>query len=141
MITMSRTIRHPRLGLIIGLTCALGLSFALVSLVAATYQPTKGPVPFGAAIPGRPIDAEAVPDFVSVLGRDGAIVGYSPKERVLRPAVAPGFRGESLPVPVYAEDLRTLVGHLVPGRGFVPAGAPIEGIPEVDVSAAPSSAD
>lgn len=31
--------------------------------------------------------------------------------------------------PVYGEDLKTLVGHMVPGRGFVPLGVDEKSVP------------
>lgn len=31
---------------------------------------------------------------------------------------------------MYGEDLRTVVGHLYPGRGFVPIGVDPSGVPE-----------
>lgn len=34
-------------------------------------------------------------------------------------------------VPVYAEDLKTIVGAMMPGRGFVPTGADLKDYPLV----------
>jgi hypothetical protein len=66
------------------------------------------------------IDPAQVPDFVAVAGAD-AIVGYVPKAAVLDP-------GDET-WPVYGDDLRTVVGHLMPGRGFVPVGVDPAAVP------------
>lgn len=135
---MNATSRANRgTGLAIALVAALVLSLGLVNLASAVHPPTKGPVPREAAVPGQAIDPNAVPDYVSVLGRDGTIVGYSPKDLILNPQVAPGFLGQPHSIPVYGDDLRTLVGQLVPDRGFVPVGAAVDSVPTVDASAAP----
>lgn len=86
-------------------------------------QPTKGAIPRGGDI----TDA-LVPDFVSALGRDGVtIAGYVPKGYLLEPFdITPGNPSNpphSEPQPVYGEDLTTLVGHMVPGVGFVALGS------------------
>lgn len=121
----------------IALAVALVLSLGMVNLVSAMHPPTKGPVPREAAVPGQAIDPNAVPDFVSVLGRDGTIVGYSPKDLILNPKVAPGFLGQPHSIPVYGDDLKTLAGQLNPDRGFVPVGAAVDIVPKVDASTAP----
>jgi hypothetical protein len=43
---------------------------------------------------------------------------------------------------VYADDLRTVVGHMVPGRGFVPTGVDPHAVPtkEINVGAATPAA-
>jgi hypothetical protein len=110
-----------------------GTSAGDVSLLieaVAWRQPTKGPIPENAAqSQGGAINEALVPDFVSVWGGpDGeTIVGYSPKDLLLNPTTGAGGTPENppqeLPVPVYGEDLTTLVGNMVPGHGFVPLGA------------------
>lgn len=88
-------------------------------------QPTKGPIPPDAAPPeGGAIDEALVPDFVSAYGQDGVtIAGYVPKELLLHSGSVPGTPDnppQDQPLPVYAEDLTTLVGHMVAEVGFVP---------------------
>lgn len=78
------------------------------------------------------IDPSAVPDFVSVAGNNG-IVGYVPKAVVLEPT------GDEA-IPVVGEDLQTVVGHLVPGKGFVPLGVDPATVPERPVEQGPSAA-
>lgn len=93
-------------------------------------QPTKGPIP-DAAVPaaGGEVNGALVPDFVSALGQDGVtIAGYVPKRFLIGGAdrLVPGTLAnppQQSPIPVYGEDLTTLVGHMVPGRGFVPLGS------------------
>jgi hypothetical protein len=76
------------------------------------------------------------PDFVSAYGRDGVtIAGYIPKRYLLgQNSVLPGSPSnppQPQPEPVYGEDLTTLVGHVVPGVGFVALGS-------TDIPAGPS---
>jgi hypothetical protein len=82
---------------------------------------TKGTMP--ATQDGR-IDFKKVPDYVSVVGTNGRIVGYAPKSYIL------SSTGANQPVnsklgsvaPVFGIDLKTLVGHLYPGGGYVAVG-------------------
>jgi hypothetical protein len=116
----------------------------LIVEAIAWRQPTKGPIPDGATPPeGGTINDALVPDFVSVWSSDGATVaGYAPKEYLLHPSVGPGNPPQPEPVPVYGEDLTTLIGHMVPGAGFVALGATaVPARPSVSVgpSVAPSA--
>jgi hypothetical protein len=92
-------------------------------------QPTKGPIPPDAAPPqGGAINEALVPDFVSAYGQDGVtIAGYVPKALLLHSGSVPGTPDnppQDQPLPVYGEDLTTLVGHMVAGKGFVPLSSP-----------------
>jgi hypothetical protein len=95
----------------------------------AWRKPTKGPMPDKASPPqGGPIFGSLVPDFIPALARDGTtIAGYVHKQYLIGPLDAlpgtPSNPPQQPPEPVYAEDLTTLVGHMVPGVGFVPLGA------------------
>jgi hypothetical protein len=107
-------------------------------------QPTKGPMPPDASPPqgGEVFDA-LVPDFVATVGRDGtAIVGYTPKAYLIGPFPetpgSPSNPPQEPPAPVYADDLTTLVGHMVAGVGFVPLGATAP--PAASAMVAPSAA-
>jgi hypothetical protein len=93
-------------------------------------QPTKGPIPEEATRPeGGEINMALVPDFVSTLGgpTGEAIVGYVPKGILLGPRSVRGGTPQNppqdIPMPVYGEDLTTLIGHMVAGQGFVPLGS------------------
>lgn len=108
-------------------------------------MPTKGPIPDEASPPqGGPIYPALVPDFIPALARDGTtIAGYVPKVSLIESrGVIPGTPSnppQEPPEPVYAEDLTTLVGHMVPGVGFVPLGSAVpSGGPSVSVAPAPS---
>ena len=104
-------------------------------------HPTKGRIP-EAAFLANGIDAALVPDFVPVWGRDGTTVaGYIPKAYLLgqtMPTVT-SSRPEGDIAPVYADDLRTLVGHMYPDRGFVPLGVDPNSIPTIPVQQGPPS--
>lgn len=77
---------------------------------------SKGPLPEDAANDaGMLVDETRIPDFIPALdGRSGEIAGY-----VRFCAIRAGGA-----VPVYADDLTTLVGHMIPNRGFVPGDVP-----------------
>jgi hypothetical protein len=111
----------------------------------AWRTPTRGPIPDNASPrQGGPIYPALVPDFVPALAGDGTtIAGYVPKRYLIGPFESlpgtPSNPPQDQPQPVYADDLETLVGHMVPGSGFVPLGSPVpSGGPSESV--APSSA-
>lgn len=106
---------------------------------ASARDPTKGtmpPPPPG----GGTVDESLGPDFIAVAGPDG-IAGYAPRALV-NGGTSPvnGYVGQAPDVPVYADDLRTLVGYFIVGRGFV-ALADLGGSqpPTPEVATAPSS--
>ena len=122
---------------------AVCLAAAIVAIMTAavsgaTPKPSRGPIPEAAFRPGQPLDMSLVPDFVPAIDRDGNVAGYVPKEALAPP---PRFveaeQLPDLPTPVYGEDLRTVVGHMVPGKGFVPLGTDRDSIPNFEMSAAP----
>jgi len=78
-----------------------------------------------------------MPDFIAVGGRNGQIVGYVSKDYFLQGRAGQG-RGATDPWPVYGDDLRTIVGHLVSGKGFVPRGVEPDSIPDIPVVVGPS---
>ena len=107
-------------------------AIALIGIVMAsgcTPAATKGTMPPPG--PDGVVDASTAPDFLAVAGRDGGIVGYARKEDVLGPHAST--------VPVYGDDLRTVVGQMVPGRGFVPTGVDPSAVPTLAVQVGPSS--
>jgi hypothetical protein len=114
-------------------------SEVLVVEAISWRQPTKGPVPDNATPPeGGETNGALWPDFVSTFARDGVtIAGYIPKRYLLQPRIvtpgSPSDPPQTEPQPVYGDDLTTLVGHMVPGIGFVALGA------VADVSSAPSA--
>lgn len=82
---------------------------------------TMGTIP--SPLNGR-IDLAAVPDFVAVAGPDGYLAGYARRSAIFPGASAPitGAPPGGGVVTVYASDLRTVVGHVYPGDGFVVVG-------------------
>lgn len=118
-------------------------------LVEATIwrQPTKGRIPEEATPrEGGEINMALVPDFVSTLGgpTGETMVGYVPKDLLFNPRLEPGGTPEDppqdVPMPVYGEDLKTLVGHMVAGQGFVPLGSsPAPSVAVGSPSAGPSA--
>ena len=103
---------------------------ALLIEEALWRQPTKGRIPEEATPPeGGETNMALVPDFVGAWGgpTGETIVGYVPKDLLFNPRSEPGGTPENppqdVPMPVYGEDLTTLVGHMVAGVGFVPLGA------------------
>jgi hypothetical protein len=82
---------------------------------------TKGTIP--PSTDGT-IDTKKVPDFISALGRDGEIVGYIPRAYLLPRLPNQPVNSELGAIaPVYAGNLKTLVGHMYPGVGFVALGS------------------
>ena len=110
-----------------------GTALALVAtLVVVLHSPepshpggtaveqTKGTIPTSS---NGALDSKEIPDFISALGRNGEIVGYIPRAYLV-PAQAnqPMSSNVGEVAPVYASDLKTLVGHFYPGVGFVALG-------------------
>ena len=110
----------------------------------AWREPTKGPIPEAATTRDGGTNEALVPDFVSVWAADGVtIAGYVTKRDLLeRPGMTPGGTPsdppQALPIPVYGDDLVTLVGHSVPGVGFVALGSTVSPAP-ASPSPAPAS--
>jgi PASTA domain len=89
------------------------LSGALVGL-------TKGTMPSSTS---GMVSTTKVPDFISAVGRNGKLVGYIPKGYLLPAQTNQAVNSKLGAVaPVYASNLKTLVGHFYPGVGFVPLG-------------------
>jgi len=92
---------------------------------SGTFPPHAGTLPPPG--PDGQLDPSDVPDFVAVAGRNGGIAGYVRKEAV--------FDTSDRAWPVFAPDLRTVIGQLVPGRGFVPGGVDPSAVPTFPVFA------
>lgn len=118
-------------------SAALILAAAAVS--AGAPGPTKGSVPEAAMRAGEDIDMSLVPDFVATSGPTGDIVGYVATTDLVPRAVSVG-RPQARVIPVFGEDLQTLVGHLYPSKGFVPLGVDPAMIPEIPAVVGPADA-
>jgi hypothetical protein len=110
-----------------------------------TTTVTAGTVPQSAFTPGGGVDLSQVPDFISALGPNGQVVGYIPKSQMFPAPASPSSQANTAPsassgptpnptaadmaasnakliYTVYGSDLKTVVGHIYPGVGFVPVG-------------------
>jgi hypothetical protein len=132
----SRIWRYSLLALTLGLAIVATLA---ATTLAATDAPSKGIIPEAAFRPGQDIDYTLVPDFVPALGRDGETVGYVSKVDLANRVGSHGER-QVKPVPVFADDLETLVGYMVLGKGFVPLGTDPASIPDFPSVAEPGDA-
>lgn len=112
----------------------------VVALSAGACSPfaSKGTMP----PPGvnAQVDASGAPDFVAVASEDGGIAGYAPKEFLFPEPTTVAGRPDDPEIPVYADDLRTLIGHMVPGKGYVPLDVDPSTVPTIPVQAGPSLA-
>jgi hypothetical protein len=113
---------------------------AALALSACGLGVSRGTMPPGDANGER--DPSTVPDFIAYSGRADRIIGWVPKSYLLQPEQhCGGARGPQCdPIPVYANDLITLIGHDVPGRGFVPLGEDPATLPERPVQVGQSFA-
>jgi hypothetical protein len=103
-----------------------------VALITGVFAPgtpahTGSAMTVGGVQPSKngQIDLRAVPDFVKV-SSGGELVGYEPRAFVFPSASSPVNSPVSPKLgavgPVYARNLKTLIGHEYPGIGFVPVG-------------------
>jgi hypothetical protein len=93
--------------------------------------PTKGTVPPG---PGGPQDLSKVPDYVAAVDahHPGAgTVGYVSKTDIFGAPGVQAARDTGTPMTVYGADLKTVVGHMYPNKGFVPVGTDPNSVPDV----------
>lgn len=140
----TRTVRSTgrATGLIVGLLLvtgflAVGAAISAIGARAGGIIPSKGQIPERAFLVNGTIDPAQVPDFVSVLTRDGAVAGYVPKDYAIGTGFTPFAPGTpdnppvARSVPVLGEDLATVVGHMVPGKGFVPVGIDPATVPDI----------
>jgi hypothetical protein len=68
------------------------------------------------------IDLKKIPDFIATVGRTGKLVGYVPRAYLFPSHPNSPVSSKGGGVPVYARNLKTLVGHVYPDIGFVPLG-------------------
>lgn len=116
-----------------------GALYLLGGVASSEPQPTKGSIPSEAWQEDGSIDLSKLPDYIGVLDRQGEIAGYVERSALFPddPSRAPQD-GE---IPVVDESLERLVGHMVPGYGFVPLGTSTEDLdpfPVTTISATPT---
>jgi len=130
--------RH--LGFVVILAGSLIMAAAAVT-VAGSPVPSKGRIPDSAWASTGALDLSQVPDYISQLGRDGTIVGYTSKVALTDPTGgARDALGRPMAAtwPVFADDLKTVVGHLVPDKGFIPVGVDPASVDSFPVRVAPA---
>jgi hypothetical protein len=129
------------------LALAAGFLLGTAAITASASSPspsqtyTKGPIPQAAYLSNGEIDPKLVPDFVPVWGRDGtSYAGYVPKAFALGLSAPTKVTGRPVDPdwPVYADDLKTLVGYMVPDKGFVPLGVDRNKVPSLPAEVAPA---
>jgi len=112
-------------GAVLAVSLPLLLSAVVTVAVAdAVGGATKGRIP-DAAFVGTTVDLNQVPDYVSVSDQGGNVVGYVSKEVISNPtlgAIDKQGRPAATSWTVLGEDLKTVVGYVVPDKGFVPIG-------------------
>jgi hypothetical protein len=139
--TTQRPPGHTRRHILTFLFVGSAVLFVLVAgAAAATRLLTVGPIPDGAFQPGGPLVSSLVPDFVPASDQNGEIVGYVPKAYIVDGLADPTDslgRPQSPNIPVFAADLKTLVGYMVPDKGFVPLGTSPESVPTIPVQQGP----
>ena len=106
-----------------------GGSFAAAPPAAG--EPSKGRIPNEAIDDRGQANPKLVPDFISALARDGSLAGYVPKAYILNPGDYPRD------IPVFADDLKTRVGTMMPGKGFVPSEVSPDSVPDFEVHTGP----
>ncbi len=93
------------------------VSGGVASVQTTPSGETEGPIPVS-DFNGGPLNASSLPDYISVES-GGEIVGYVTRGSVA-PAVGQAVPGPGSSVPVMNAALTAIVGHMVPGKGFVP---------------------
>jgi hypothetical protein len=113
------------------------LIMQVVVLVGVACSPvgSKGTMP--PAGPNGEVDPGAAPDFIAVAVGDRDAIGYVQKKFLLPEPTTSIELPRGDPWPVYAADLQTLIGHMVPGKGFVPLGVDPATIPDRPVQMGP----
>jgi hypothetical protein len=113
---LRRTIVLSSVPLVV-LVAAVAFATNGFGLLAAT-TPTKGGMPYSR---NSIIPYNNIPDYLSVyIGPNE--VGYTPKAYVTVPDGSRNAPLLGLPMPVYASNLTTLLGHEYSGIGYVPLG-------------------
>ena len=116
-------------------TLAVVLATLVLTSSACNLGASRGTMPPADA--NGAVDPSAVPDFIAYSGHADRIIGWVPKSYLVEPEQHCGGP-QCDPIPVYADDLVTLIGHDVPGRGFVPLGVDPAAVPERPVVVGPS---
>lgn len=104
------------------LLAVLALAFGAIPAISEA-PPTFGTIPDEAWVDDGSVNMDIVPDFVAAEARDGSLAGYVSAQDIL--GEAPSASHSAIPV---VDKNLDLVGHMVPGRGFVPVGQPFDSV-------------
>ena len=119
---------------VLAISVGILASIVAISAVSANIgSPTKGKIPDNAWRDDNALDEALVPDYIGYLDNSGEQVGWVS-------SVDLGLRGGGQPkavVTVYGNDLKTVVGTDVAGRGFVPLGEDPEAVPTMEIWTSP----
>ena len=136
---MTTTTRHPARWFLVIVTIAIGVLVGQAvsaqdggpadDTVPAAEKPTvtTGSEPTIGLVPDtgdRPLRAEDLPDLIPVYGEGDEIIGYARAEEAFVELFDP--EQDFVAFGIYEKDGETLIGHEVPGVGFVPGTTPIE---------------
>ena len=93
------------------------VAVGVIGLASAESTARVGRIP-REAFESSGIRMDLVPEYIVAHGRDGAVAGYIAKNALFDER---GHR-RSGRLEVVDETLKVVVGHMVPDRGFIPAG-------------------
>jgi len=122
---------------VVGLTSATAVAdMKAIGLYVRTEAEQSGSVPSGDVVSQLPSANAKVErgSQVTIISSDGP--NGTPPPGGASSYVAPtpedlAAQNARLIIPVYARDLKTLVGHMYPGKGFVPLGESPDSVPDV----------
>lgn len=90
---------------------------SLLGEIGTNADEIAGPLPDDVIESQGPVDYSRIPQYIEVLDRDGKVAGYAESDRVFDPT-----QDQTAPFPVFAKDLKEVVGHFHFEIGFVPIG-------------------
>lgn len=122
---------------VVGMTSTAAFAaMKVVGLYATSESEKSGTVPDGNVMsqvpgPGVKVQRRSQVTIISSVGPDG-----TPSTSGASPYVGPTpgdmtAQNARLIVPVYGRDLKTLVGYMYPGKGFVPLGESPHSVPDL----------
>lgn len=117
------TKRSATIAACVALVAILGLTGISIASATDDDTPTVGTIPPDAFSDTGSLDADRVPEFVVTSGRDGEPVGFTAKkDLVVEEGRTSAQQDINERTPVYGDDLKTVVGHMYAGVGFVAIG-------------------
>lgn len=119
--------RRRATSLILGSIAAAAIGLTAIGVTQGAAPPSKGGMPHEAFDEHGRVNEAIIPDFIFAYDRKGGIAGWIPRRYLITPELAGGD------MPVFADDLKTRVGTMVPRKGFVPQGTDPRDIPSSDV--------